>query len=613
MITQRPGSPISGHSARKISLVSAIVCWTVLVIAGLCYYPKWQQTRTEATISWDVSGYYFYLPAVFIYKDLKNLAFKDKILSKYYPTPDFQQAYQHDNGNYILKYSSGQAIQFLPFFVAGHLYACAAPDVAADGFSWPYQLAINLGSIFVACLGLWILRKVLLRYYNDTTTAVTLLAIVAATNYLDYAAINGAMTHNYLFTLYAALMYQTIRYYEAPDTRKALMLGLILGLMVLTRPTEMLAGLIPLLWGVQTKQHWKQRREFIKKYRGHLVWLGIGIMVFGLIQVAYWLYVSGAPFVYSYQGQGFKFFKPHIINGILSYRSGWLVYSPAMLLSLLGLWAMWRQKHKLFPCIVLFTILFIWVTFAWNPWTYGGALGQRAMVQSYAVLAFPLAATIQVALNKQLWVRIALAVFLTACISYNVWLTHHAHKGGLLRPGAMTKAYFWKMFGKNQLPAEAQYLLDTNEYYSGPRNGLTRLASENFEDWTHACRIPTISGVSSACIPVGDQVIELLTLKIFDETRDWITAAATFRIEHKEWETWRQGAFTMELRHQGVRVKSKFVRPMRLMEHGETLQATVFVRKPKKAFDEIMIYYVNYDTTVPILIDDLVIETFDGR
>ncbi len=88
----------------------------MILYAGVAYYPKWKQGGSEATLSWDVLGYYMYLPAVFIYGDIKKCGFKDSILAKYQPTPDFQQAFVHSNGNYVMKYSSGQAVMMAPFF-----------------------------------------------------------------------------------------------------------------------------------------------------------------------------------------------------------------------------------------------------------------------------------------------------------------------------------------------------------------------------------------------------------------------------------------------------------------------------------------------------------------
>ena len=64
------------------SRIAYWICAALIVATSFLYYPKWEQPDTEATLSWDVSGYYFYLPAIFIYQDLKQLSFKDQILQQ---------------------------------------------------------------------------------------------------------------------------------------------------------------------------------------------------------------------------------------------------------------------------------------------------------------------------------------------------------------------------------------------------------------------------------------------------------------------------------------------------------------------------------------------------
>jgi hypothetical protein len=195
-------NPASAMAKNK-SIAALCFCYIVMICTSFIYYPKWNQSRTEATISWDVSGYYMYLPALFIYKDIKHCSFKDSILTKYYPTPDFQQAFLHKNsGNYVMKYSSGQAITMLPFFIVAHTYCKLNHSFPADGFSFPYQFCIGFGMLLYAFLGLFVLRKVLLIYYKDDTVALLLLCYVIGTNYLNFSAIDQAMTHNVLFTMY---------------------------------------------------------------------------------------------------------------------------------------------------------------------------------------------------------------------------------------------------------------------------------------------------------------------------------------------------------------------------------------------------------------------------
>ena len=193
-----------------LSRIAYFVSLLVLCYSSFFFYPKWNKQGVEATISWDVSGYYWYLPAIFIYKDVKKLSFKDSIIAKYAPTgTELQQAMPLDNGNYVMKYSSGMAVMYLPFFVVAHVLAVPL-GYPADGFSYPYQLAIQFGGLLVSLLGLWLLRRLLLLYYADRVVAITLFLIACGTNYLNYAAVDSGMSHTWLFTIYVSLLLRRI-------------------------------------------------------------------------------------------------------------------------------------------------------------------------------------------------------------------------------------------------------------------------------------------------------------------------------------------------------------------------------------------------------------------
>ena len=125
--------------------MSRIAWWglaLLILYVSFGFYPRWTKHGTEATLSYDASGYYWYLPSVFIYHDIKGQHFAKDILQKYQPSgTDFQQAMLTENGNYVLKYSSGLAVMFAPFFLAGHFIA-GRLHYPQDGFSPPYQLSI---------------------------------------------------------------------------------------------------------------------------------------------------------------------------------------------------------------------------------------------------------------------------------------------------------------------------------------------------------------------------------------------------------------------------------------------------------------------------------------
>lgn len=595
----------------RLSLYSFLICVAFLLAVGAIYYPKWNKGQTEATISWDVSGYYFYLPAVFIYKDIHQVAFRDSIHQKYRPADAPYQAFQHPSGNYVMKYSCGLAVQYLPFFLTAHVLAPAL-GYPADGFSLPYQMAISWGSLLVAFLGLWLLRRNLLRHFSDAATAITLLLIVFGTNYLDYSAINGAMTHNYLFTLYAALVALTGSWYDRPSLLKAAGIGFVVGLAALTRPTEILTALIPLLWGVANGADLQERLGLWKK---HWLQMAVAVLVCGLtgsIQLAYWKLSSGDWIVYSYEDQGFSWLKPHIDRGVFSFRAGWLVYTPMMAFAVLGFLWLYKKHAALFPAILVFFLLFLYVTFAWDIWWYGGSLGQRAMVQSYALLAFPMAAFVEWLKDRKALRYFVFAVFILFSY-YNLWLTHQAHKGGMLEPGFMTKAYWKRIVLRYDLPVETRKLLDTDRDYGNRRRNVQVLYENNMENaeiWAD-CPIPPIEGSRSACIGAGRQFTEPFGFELTAHGSRKLRATVTVRSLNKEWDTWKMAQLIVRIKNNDEAVHERAIRVFRLLNDNDTKEIYLDVLLPDRPFNKAEVFFWNADSDKPLAIDQLRVERFD--
>ncbi len=118
-------------SSRAVFLVAII--WA---LPGTFYYPKCCKAWSEATISWDVSGYYHYLPGLFIYHDLKKQDWVDEINKRYLPSPAYDQSFIHQpSGNRVNKYAIGQAVLYSPFFMTAHAYATNRDHMDAYSFT----------------------------------------------------------------------------------------------------------------------------------------------------------------------------------------------------------------------------------------------------------------------------------------------------------------------------------------------------------------------------------------------------------------------------------------------------------------------------------------------
>ena len=594
------------------SWLAWLFCSLFIVTIAFVPLQRWNVRDSGAVIGWDVSGYYLYLPAIFIHHDIKDLQFKDQMMRDYAPTPDFQQAFRHrGSGHYVMKYSAGMAVQYLPFFLIAH--AVAAPlGYPADGFSPPYQLAILGASVLMSILGLALVRRALRPRFGEWPTALTLLGIVLGTNYLDYSAIGGAMTHNWLFTWYAALLLLTPAFYQRPTRGRALGIGAIVGLMALTRPTELLALLIPLLWGLRpTGPAVRERLAFWRKHGGLLLAAGlIGAAILS-IQPLYWHYVSGDWIVYSYQQQGFSWLRPHLWDGIFSFKSGWLLYSPLLVVALLGFTALRRQQLAAFWPLLIFITVFTYVTFAWDEWLYGGSLGQRAMVQSYAVLAWPFAAAHHWLLARRPWL-LAYAGFAVLSCYYNLWLTYQAHLGGLLVAGQMTRAYWWRILGRYDVPLEARLLLDTNYDFTGTPRNYRVLWKQDFESLAGQaeCGQPALRGNCSLLLDAAHPRSAEFDIPARPGQFKWVQGRAVASTSQPEWIEGKMTQFAVRFCQGSRVVRERTVQFQRVLQPNAPQELQFYIKAPREEFDHVTVVFLHYGQAA-MRFDDAQLAGFD--
>ncbi len=602
-------------SQKHWSRISLYLCLFIL-IAGMMYHPRWKNEHVHATISFDVSGYYIYLPSIFIYKDLKKVGFKQRIHDKYQNSSHPYQTRTYTNGNEVAKYSCGMALMYLPFFLIADFLA-EPLGFERDGYSLPYQAGIHFGAMLIAFLGLYYLRKSLLEYFEDRIIAIVLFLMVIGTNYLNYASIDAALTHNFIFTLFSLLIWNTIRFYKEFSWRQAIAIGVIVGLAALTRPTEILLAIIPLAWGVQNgsfriiKKNLSDRLGILKE---QYLKIGLSILIVPIIlfiQLSYWKYVGGEWIINSYgDDYGFDWFRPHLKNGLISFRKGWLVYTPMMIFPIIGCIMMVYKKHPLALCISLYMMLFIYITFSWSAWWYGGSLGQRVLVQSYPLLAFPFAFFLQ-SISTKKWLTFLCAGLAFVFIYYNIWLHHQAHKGGMLDAENMTEKYFWKILGKWEKNKDDLKYLDVNEEYRGERKNLIRLYFNDFEnDTLSKCDYPAINGQKSHCVFKGRNVETNFPVET-DKLRKWVRVGATFRLTWKEWNVWDMPQFCIHFKKGEHPLKYKRVRISRMMDNGETLDIFIDTKVPKEEITDLEVFFWTERTEHMFLVDDLYLETFD--
>lgn len=582
------------------------ILWLFL---GSVYYPKWNKPLSEATISWDVSGYYHYLPAVFIYRDIRQQNWIHDINAKYLPSPAYDQAFGHHNsGNKVNKYAIGQAILYTPFFLVAHVVASISNDYPADGYSMPYQFGIWFGSLLFSLLGLVLLRKLLLKYFEDSVVLFVLIALALGTHWLDYAAITNAMNHAWLFTLLCILTLSTIRFYKKADWLSVLGIGVSLGLGVLTRPTELIWVLVPILWGLSDG---KSRISFLWQNRKKVVVaVGLSGMLMS-IQLIYWKYAAGEWIVYTYGEQGFNWLHPRIYKGLFGVQIGWITYTPLMMIALMGFYGLYRKQREIFWSCFLTSMLAIYITLSWSHFESGGGLGQRNLIQVYPLLAFPLAVSFDWLQQRKFgnWIIVVILLF---NLYYTGWWVHQAHKGGFFQAGQTTTPYFFKVVGRLHPDRDYFKLLDNDEYFDGIPEHSELLLAYDFEQDTSVYTVIWPGADRSVCLNADNQYygpVDIPTAVLHE--KEWLRCEADFMIQSREWTGWKYTQWIVQFMRGEEVIKSNMIRLQRLVKDDHVPTHLFFdVQVPRQSFDRCTMTLWNATSPGQVLMDNLKVSFF---
>jgi hypothetical protein len=440
------GSKVQGRS-------SLVICWLIiLTIAYSNYYNKFWKDPGRI-IAHDVISYYQYLPATFIYKDISMKFLKDDtgyFERKIWATPT-------ETGWYMGRMTMGLAVMYSPFFLVAH--ALAEPlGHEPNGYSPPYKAGLIIASLVYLALGLFLLRKFLRYYFPDTAVALTLLLIGLATNLYFYTVMEPTMSHVFSFCLYALFLLLLHNWLGKPGWRGAIFLGLTAGLITLVRPSNIIIVLLIPLWMVGNVADLRERLSFLIKRWGMLAVMAIFAFLAVFPQLLYWKFASGHWLEYTYNREGFFFGNPQFINGLFSYRKGWLVYAPVMSFAVAGLLLLAFRNRKLFWPVLVFSVVNMYIVFSWWSWWYGGGFGQRALIESYAVLSVPMAAFLGWALTGRWYLKLVILALSAWFIFLNIFQTRQYYYGAI-HWEAMTKEAYWDSFLHYRPSDRFQYLI----------------------------------------------------------------------------------------------------------------------------------------------------------
>ncbi len=394
-------------------------------------------------VAGDGCGHFDYLPSIIIYHTVNfNKVFS---IEKTRQSKSYMGHYFHKVDNVVInKYTSGTSLMILPFYMIAYLITVWS-GLPLDGFGLFFQYSTVFAAIFWLIAGIWYCIK-LLKLYGVSTRKATLyvLILLFGTNLFFYAFVAPAFSHVYSFATFSILLFIVKKYFLNNKTKLLYVAAFIYGLLILIRPVNAIAIFALPILAVSKNNFITGLRYALKPHK-----IIISFLLFFLAfspQIIINILQTGKPFFNGYINEGFYFLHPQIINFLFSYRKGWLVYTPVMLLLIPALFYWYRENRFGFKVFILFFLLQIYIFSAWWNWFYGDSFGMRPMVDYYAF--YFIVISLYINNIKKIKTKIFIAIVVLFVIFLNTFQTYQ-YAEGILRPDSMNKKAYWYIFLKS--------------------------------------------------------------------------------------------------------------------------------------------------------------------
>ena len=297
-------------------------------------------------------------------------------------------------------YTVGPAILWLPFVAATHLAVLGADRVgctiASDGHSWPYILALSLATNLYGFLAIFISFHWARKFVSEIWAFWAAVGVWFASSLPVYMYLEPSWSHAHSAFCVALFLWYWQRTRVARTRNQWLLLGLLAGLMVdvyLANAIFVLAPASDCLLGYV--RAWRQRREdpglWWRNLRLHLLFSASALLAFSPMLITRQI-VYGNPLALGmYAGVSWNWRSPNFRAVLFSASHGLFVWTPVLVLALLGLLVLYRQDRQLGAVCMLASVLFYSLISVYPWWDGRLAFGNRFFVSLTPVFVLGLA------------------------------------------------------------------------------------------------------------------------------------------------------------------------------------------------------------------------------
>ncbi len=299
----------------------------------------------------------------------------------------------------------GSALMWAPGFILADLGVILAnalgAEIPRDGFARPYIVAVCLMTVLYTALGLQLCYRLARRYTGDFAATTATLAVFLASPLVFYTYIAMPWSHATGFFLFALFLTIWMRDWGRGAERSLgvwLLLGLVGGLMVITREQLGLLLVIPALealglyWGLLRGRRWRAAAGLLGRHLAFLAALALAITP----QLVAYQILNGQPGPSSTVAGKLDWTSPNFLNTLLDPGRGAFLWSPVLALGLLGLIWLGRRDRGLALLLLAGFLAQTYINGAFGTtWHLRGAFGFRRLIECTPIFILGLAAMVE--------------------------------------------------------------------------------------------------------------------------------------------------------------------------------------------------------------------------
>ncbi|NJP05141.1 MAG: hypothetical protein HC837_05690 [Chloroflexaceae bacterium] len=258
-----------------------------------------------------------------------------------------------------------------------------------DGFGYPYQAAVAIGSIVYGSLGFALAAFSARLFFARLPVALAVILLWLASNTFYYMVFEPSMPHMVSLLSVALVLTIWLRWFHRqppPVWWKAVLLGASGSLVLLVRMQDAPFLLIPAVSIlVAMVQSWRNGETGETIRWVHICLIGsITALIVCIPQFLTWRAIYGSwlsmPYVGGEPAQRFIWLQPQLFHVLFSSFHGLFIWHPVFLLATIGLFALGRRDRWLAVALLIVFAIDIYSISAWSYWWQGDSFGGRKFI-----------------------------------------------------------------------------------------------------------------------------------------------------------------------------------------------------------------------------------------